>query len=127
MAVPAHKANKVITLEGLDVYNQKIRTMIETGDNQAVIGFWVNGRTVTYRTGDGAYHTLFNEESAIYDLATDEKTGLTKLYKTVGYNTDGTMTQAAITAELMKKAEVSLGDDQHTLIFSNTTEIEKEN
>lgn len=125
MAVPADKANKVVTLEGLDVYNQKIRTMIETGDNQAVTGFWVNGRTVTYRTGDGAYHTLVNE-GAIYDLATDEKTGLTKLYKTVGYNTDGTMTQKAITDELMRKTEVSLGDDQHTLIFSNTTEIEKE-
>ena len=123
MAVPEYKKDRVITLEGLEVYTEQVQTMYD----QTIIALFIKGREITYMTGDGKLHTFIGENNAIYSLGTEEKTGLTKLYKTVGGNEDGTMTQNAITAELMKKAEVSLDADQHTLIFSNTTKIEKEN
>lgn len=123
MTVPADKKDRVITLEGLGVYTEQVQTMYD----QTIIALFIKGREITYMTGDGKLHTFIGENNAIYALGTEEKTGLTKLYKTVGNNEDGTMTQKAITAELIKKAEVSLGADQHTLIFSNTTKIEKEN
>ena len=123
MAVPADKKDRVITLEGLETYNDYIQNQY----NQTITGLFINGRKITYMTGDGKLHTFINEDNSIYSLGTDQKTGLTKIYKTTGSNEDGTMTQKAITAELLKKTEVSLDADQHTLIFSNSTQIEKEN
>jgi hypothetical protein len=41
-----------------------------------------------------------------------------KLYNEVGYNTDGTMTQKAITEELDTKVELSLKEEEELIIFS---------
>ena len=53
---------------------------------------------------------------AIADATEDQK-GLLKLYNAVGENTDGTMTQKAITDAINQRVKVSLGDNE-TLIFS---------
>jgi hypothetical protein len=45
--------------------------------------------------------------------------GIMKLYNSIGDNTDGTMTQKAITDELDDKVEISLNLEEETLIFSN--------
>lgn len=53
------------------------------------------------------------------EFATDLTPGVMKLYNTIGYNTDGTMTQKAITDELDDKVEVTLNIDEELLIFTN--------
>lgn len=55
--------------------------------------------------------TTFTTASAI-------EPGLVKLYSTVGYNTDGTMTQKAITDELDVRYKTTIDDDNELLIFS---------
>ena len=45
--------------------------------------------------------------------------GILKLYNTIGTNTDGTMTQAAITDELDDKVEIDVNLDEELLIFTN--------
>lgn len=42
-----------------------------------------------------------------------------KLYDSVGQNTDGTMTQKAISDELDDKFEIALNIEEETIIFSN--------
>lgn len=44
--------------------------------------------------------------------------GIMKLYNSTGSNTDGTMSQKAITDELNEKVELTLNQDEETLIFS---------
>lgn len=50
--------------------------------------------------------------------ASETIAGITKLYNTVGYNEDGTMTQKAITEELETKVEVNLKEEDELIIFS---------
>lgn len=50
--------------------------------------------------------------------ATDTKAGIMKLYTTIGQNSDGTMTQKAITDELNEKVEIALNIEEELLIFS---------
>lgn len=50
--------------------------------------------------------------------ATDTTPGIMKLYSTTGQNTDGTMTQKAITDELEEKVEVTLNIEEELIIFS---------
>lgn len=49
--------------------------------------------------------------------ATSSEAGVVKLYDIYGLNTDGTMTQRAITEELKKKIEISLNPDDESLSF----------
>lgn len=44
--------------------------------------------------------------------------GVMKLYDTIGSNTDGTMTQKAITDELDDKVEVALNTSEEMIIFT---------
>jgi hypothetical protein len=67
---------------------------------------------------DGVYYQSTTEEGSI-PTATSTTAGIMKLYDSVGYNTDGTMTQKAITDELDDKVEISLNLDEETLIFTN--------
>ena len=53
-----------------------------------------------------------------FTTATDIEPGLVKLYGTVGQNTDGTMTQKAITDELNVRYKASIDSDDELLIFS---------
>lgn len=50
--------------------------------------------------------------------ATSEVPGIIKLYNTLGYNLDGTMTQAAITSEFNTRYKTSVKSDEELLIFS---------
>lgn len=50
--------------------------------------------------------------------ADEDTAGILKLYNDTGDNTDGTMTQKAITDELNTKVEVSLKEDEELVIFS---------
>jgi hypothetical protein len=44
--------------------------------------------------------------------------GIMKLYSTMGYNTDGTMTQKSITDELELRYKASIDPDEELLVFS---------
>lgn len=50
--------------------------------------------------------------------ATANTPGIMKLYNTIGDNTDGTMTQKAITDELKEKVEIEFNKDEELLIFT---------
>lgn len=67
---------------------------------------------------DGTHYQSVSAEGPI-STASSTTPGVMKLYDSVGDNTDGTMTQKAITDELDDKVEVSLNLDEETLIFSN--------
>lgn len=66
-----------------------------------------------------AYH--FNgenfEEINTMPAASKEVAGIMKLYDAIGENTDGTMTQKAISDELAKKFEIEIGSDEELIIF----------
>jgi hypothetical protein len=49
--------------------------------------------------------------------ASETVLGVLKLYDSTGDNTDGTMTQRAITEELDTKIELSLKEDEELVIF----------
>lgn len=88
-----------------------------TDFNETIIGLEVNGKVVTYIKGDGSRHSFETQDTdTTYSLATDEVTGLTKLYATIGSAEDGAMTQKAIKTELDKKVGVAVNAD--TLIFT---------
>ena len=65
---------------------------------------------------------IYNEEqyqeinTVPYASSTDA--GIVKLYDTVGSNTDGTMTQKAITDELNTKVSVTVEEEDELAIFS---------
>ena len=67
---------------------------------------------------DGEHYQSVGAEGPI-PTASATTPGIMKLYDTIGDNTDGTMTQKAITDELDDKVEVSLNLEEETLIFSN--------
>lgn len=50
--------------------------------------------------------------------ATSSTMGVMKLYPNTGYNTDGTMTQKAITEEFDLRYKATIDDDNELLIFS---------
>ena len=69
--------------------------------------------TVYYYDGDqyiGIQGTL--------TLASAEKPGIVKLYNTLGYNVDGTMTQKAITDEFNTRYKTSIDSQKELLVFS---------
>lgn len=67
---------------------------------------------------DGVNYQSVRAEGLI-PTASSTTPGIMKLYGSIGDNTDGTMTQKAITDELDDKVEISLNLDEETLIFSN--------
>ena len=67
---------------------------------------------------DGIEFTKAGGESGVLPSATAKVPGIMKLYDTIGYNTDGTMTQKAITDELGEKVEIELNKDEELLIFT---------
>lgn len=83
--------------------------------NETIADIKIEGTVLSYTKGNGAINT-YDIPDTTYAQATAELLGLVKLYGTTGQNTDGTMTQKAITDELNKK--VSLNISNNTLIFS---------
>lgn len=61
------------------------------------------------------------QEISRNDIATasEHSPGIMKLYTTTGQNTDGTMTQKAITDELNEKVGITLNIEEELIIFSN--------
>lgn len=119
--------NWVAPAEPVDSVNGKTGAVILTAEdvgaasatdfNETIIGLEVNGKVVTYIKGDGSRHSFETQDTdTTYSLATDEVTGLTKLYATIGSAEDGTMTQKAIKTELDKKVGVAV--NANTLIFT---------
>lgn len=93
--------------------------VVSTNYNESIIGLSVDGQVVTYIKGDGSTHTFITQDTdTTYSLATDEVTGLTKLYATTGSAEDGTMTQKAIKTELDKKVGVTIDETNDTLVFT---------
>lgn len=75
--------------------------------------------TYTLYIYDGMdYHKISGSGTAPLPNATAEVSGIMKLYDTIGNNTDGTMTQKAITDELNEKIEIELNKDEELLIFT---------
>lgn len=62
------------------------------------------------------YNGIDYEAIGQLPYANSKEAGVMKLYEETGYNTDGTMTQKAITEELEKKAEVSV--EGETVFFN---------
>ena len=60
----------------------------------------------------------FIEIGAKVPTATAELPGILKLYTTIGYNEDGTMSQKAIADELDTKVELTLKEEEELIIFS---------
>ena len=50
--------------------------------------------------------------------ASSIEAGAVKLYATTGYNTDGTMTQKAITDELDLRFKTNVDEDNELLVFT---------
>lgn len=64
---------------------------------------------------NGAEYLLVNGSPK----ATSTTAGIMILYDTKGQNTDGTMTQKAITDELNEKFEVNIEEDEEMIIFAH--------
>ena len=67
---------------------------------------------------DGIDFQRVGGETGNIPNATAKTPGIMKLYDTIGDNTDGTMTQKAITDELGEKVEIELNTDEELLIFT---------
>jgi len=57
-------------------------------------------------------------EGTIINNASQYEAGIVKLYNTVGYNTDGTMTQKSITDELDLRYKANIDEDEELLVFT---------
>lgn len=64
------------------------------------------------------YHRISGDGATTIPSANAEQAGILKLYNSIGYNEDGTMTQKAITDELNEKVEITLNKDEELLIFT---------
>ena len=61
----------------------------------------VSGRTITFTRGNNTTGTITTQDTnTTYNVGTSTYSGTTKLYTTTGRNTDGTMTQKAISQGL---------------------------
>ena len=76
----------------------------------------LNGKTLSYTMDNGqtgSYETV----DTTYETGTEDTSGLTKLYTETGTNTDGTMTQNAITATLSSKSDSTHGHAANDIIY----------
>lgn len=68
----------------------------------------INGKVITVTKGDGNTFTLTTQDTnTTYNTGNTTTAGLTKLYTGTGSNTDGSMTQSAITSALNGKLSTS--------------------
>lgn len=72
----------------------------------------IQTNSLYYYTG-----TNFQTIGGTVSAASEFTPGIMKLYHSIGQNTDGTMSQKAITDELDDKVEVALNIDEELLIF----------
>ena len=80
--------------------------------NAGIVNASVSGRTVTFTKKDGSTFSISTQDSnTTYATGTTAVAGLTKLYTGTGSNTDGTMTQSAITSAISNGAVASATKD----------------
>lgn len=82
-------------------------------ENNLKIYLNIPDNTLYFHNEDG-YGVINTQPSA-----SSEKAGIVKLYETTGENTDGTMTQKAITEEINSKFSTSIEESDELLIFYN--------
>ena len=99
-----HVTEKFYTNKNLTAEVDKRENVIYLDIDTNQIYYWAND----------SYHII---ESHL-PQASETVLGVLKLYNNVGYNTDGTMTQKAITEELDTKVELSLKEDEELVISS---------
>lgn len=90
-------------------------TMCKTSTNILYIDIPTSGM---YYFDGMEYQELGRGAVPTATTATDTTPGIMKLYSTTGQNTDGTMTQKAITDELEEKVEITLNIEEELIIFS---------
>ncbi len=78
---------------------------------------YIDGKTSKIYSYDGAKYASTSVPNASATVA-----GVVKLYDEMGKNTDGAMTQRAVTEELNQKFEVDFNRDLEMLIFDNDFE-----
>lgn len=83
--------------------------------NPMVNKIYIDNFTNTLYFHDGQHYVTFKPPT--FNTATATDPGAMKLYNTVGYNVDGTMTQKAITEELDVRYKTEIDDDNELLIF----------
>ena len=122
LTIDGSPADAKVTGDRINSIQSQVDQVVESMSinyDETIIGLSVNGTTVTYIKGDGSVHTFETQDTnTTYSLGTDEKTGLTKLYATMGSAEDGTMTQKAIQTELNKKVGVTIDGANNMLIFT---------
>lgn len=72
---------------------------------------------------DGKNYQEISKADVLTATATATSPGIMKLYNTTGQNTDGTMTQKAITDELNEKVEIALNVEEELVIFTLDSEL----
>lgn len=91
-------------------YEASYENIIEASINKLYIDA-VTSKVYIY---DGTNYTNINNT---IPAASKDVAGIMKLYDTIGQNTDGTMTQKAISDELNEKVEIELDHDNEMLAF----------
>lgn len=98
------------------MFYKDINHTIEVVGSETKIYINLSNSELYYFDGSN-YQSIYSEGTL--PNASSTTPGIMKLYDTIGENTDGTMTQKAITDELDDKVEISLNLEEETLIFSN--------
>lgn len=75
---------------------------------------YIDGKTSKIYSYDGAKYVSTSVPNASATVA-----GVVKLYDEMGENTDGAMTQRAVTDELSQKIEVEFVEEEELLVFDN--------
>lgn len=83
--------------------------------NPQINKIFINDETTKLYFYDGTQYELIQRT---FSTATNIEPGLVKLYATTGQNTDGTMTQKAITDELDLRFKTSVEPEEELLVFS---------
>ena len=93
-------------------YKDNLHTKLIEGATQKIY-IDLDSRTIYFYEGNAFLST----RGEVYEQATPEKLGIMKLYQTAGDNTDGTMSQKAITDELDDKVEMYIEPESETIVF----------
>jgi hypothetical protein len=101
-----YEDGKFISNDGLEVEGSEIKLYIDSSTNKI------------YHFDGNSYILIAGGEAGSIPTASAKVAGIVKLYNEVGDNTDGTMTQKAITDELEEKVEVEVIHSEELLIFT---------
>ena len=98
-------------------YKDKNHTKLLSGAIQKI---YIDLAERTIYFYDGERYISASGNATQIEPATEEKAGITKLYQTIGNNSDGAMSQKAIADELDNKVEISLNVSEELLIFTQS-------